>query len=364
LIVKKTKFVSICSKMDTRKEKEKGLPELWKELRELSISKKLKSLSLQNSIKFFDSTSCIPLDDEGGLLDFRELARSIIDDIFNNLQIWTYHQALVAAEIESTIQTDVAAILEAAVQSVVAASSKTEQTDVVAELNTAAQAVVAAEMNTTNEADAKAKILAWVPVKHNCPIPHPIPHPIPCELEIVDITNEYDEVTSSSSILEILDIISKNLSRTSGFFARMFHSFIKSGCFNYEIVLSFLQEIAIFAELMITHEGLSLFPVFILQTLQDLAIQQVTTFELLMSERDNAHAEELLWLLVKVTEYQKDFLNKFMEETIEFKHLMGSCAESWNIMLNLEEDFFLKLIARLHESKNEQTPTVPNSIEV
>ena len=186
--------------------------------------------------------------------------------------------------------------------------------------------------------------------------------------DIVDITQEeehklkHHSSKNAISVTDALDIISTNLSGISVFFGRTLHSLVETDCFSLETVLSFLEEIAIFAELMITHPGFHDFP-FIWQILQELAIQQVTTLQLVMETEDKARVEELLWLLVKVTDYQKDFLKQCIEETVDFKHLMDSCAQSWNKMFILEEHFFLKLIRRLHPPKNVEISHLPNSME-
>jgi hypothetical protein len=360
--------------MDTRKEEEKGLPELWKKLRELSINKKLKSLSLQNC-KLFDSTSCIPLDDEGGLLDFRKLARSIIDDIFDNLKIWTSdYQAVVAAEIESTIQIDAAAEIEAAVQTDAAAEIEAAvQTDAAAQIEAAVQTDVAAQIEAAVQTDVAAQIEAAVQtdvaeieadVQTDVAVQTDaaVQTDVAAQIEAADVSEIVDITDDNSDVESALDIISKTLYGISGCFGKIVHSLINTKCFDLETVLYFLKEIAIFAELMISHNGFGDFPV-VWQIFQDLAIQQVTTFEVFMDTKDYTQAHELLWLLVKVTNYQKDFLNKCVEETLEYKHLMDSCALSWKRMLNIEEDFFLKLIEMLQASKNVQICTIPNSME-
>jgi hypothetical protein len=140
---------------------------------------------------------------------------------------------------------------------------------------------------------------------------------------------------------------------------------IDSDYFELNVFLTFLQEIAIFSELMLKNDGFANFPI-IWSILQDLAIQQVTTFQLYMKTYDYADAHELLWLLEKVTNFQKEFLVKCVEETVEFKHFMGELARSWRTMLDIQEGFIVKLITRLQASKAKktmQTSQISNAVE-
>jgi hypothetical protein len=129
--------------------------------------------------------------------------------------------------------------------------------------------------------------------------------------------------------------------------------------------LDFLKEVAIFSELMLKNEGFENFPV-IWSFFQNLSIQQVNAFERYMETKDYTQAHELLWILSNTTDFQKNFLDECVEQTFEFKNLMGELAKSWRTMLDIQEGFIMKLIARLQASKAHQTvPTsqLPNSVE-
>ena len=159
-------------------------------------------------------------------------------------------------------------------------------------------------------------------------------------------------------------ITSSCLSGVSEIFARTLRVVIDSKNFPNDVFLAYLQEVSIFSELMLKNEDFEDFP-FIWSIFQDLAVQQVTTFELFMETEtsDYTYSHELLWLLEKVTTFQKNILCKCVEETVEFKHLMGELAKSWQTMLDIQEGFIVKLIGRLQASKTQQTSTLPDTIE-
>jgi hypothetical protein len=157
-------------------------------------------------------------------------------------------------------------------------------------------------------------------------------------------------------------ITSSCLSGVSTIFARTLWFMIDSDSFLNDVFLAYLQEVSIFSELMLKNECFEDFP-FIWSIFQDFAVQQVTTFELFMETSDYTYAHELLWLLEKVTNSQKNILYKCVEETVEFKHLMGELAKSWKTMLDIQESFIMKLIGRLQASKTQQTSTLLDAIE-
>jgi hypothetical protein len=172
-----------------------------------------------------------------------------------------------------------------------------------------------------------------------------------------------ETIEELSKTFKSLSVISSSLRGISTVFHRTLWSLIDSNSFEPFVFLSYLKEFAIFSELML--KGFEDFPV-IWSIFQDLAIQQVTTFELLMDTEDYAQAHELLWLLSSTTDHQKKFLDKCVQQTVEFKNLMSELAESWQTMLDIQEGFIMKLIARLQASKAQQTETtsqLPNSAE-
>ena len=59
-------------------------------------------------------------------------------------------------------------------------------------------------------------------------------------------------------------------------------------------------------------------------------------------------------------------LDECVQQTVEFKNLMSELAKSWQTMLDIQEGFIVKLIARLQASKAQQTVStsqLPNSAE-
>jgi hypothetical protein len=193
---------------------------------------------------------------------------------------------------------------------------------------------------------------------------------IPEELEF-DLTpsQSYEFDPEGKKTIEELDkvyhgiaITSSCLSGVSEIFARTLRVVIDSKNFPNDVFLAYLQEVSIFSDLMLKNECFEDFP-FIWSIFQDLAVQQVTTFELFMETSDYTYSHELLWLLEKVTTFQKNILCKCVEETVEFKHLMGELAKSWKTMLDIQESFIVKLIGRLQASKTQQTSTLLDAIE-
>ena len=174
-----------------------------------------------------------------------------------------------------------------------------------------------------------------------------------------------ETIKKLSKTFESLSVMSLSLRGVSTVFHRTLWSLIDSDSFEPFVFLSFLQEVAIFSELMLKNKGFENFPD-IWSIFQDLAIQQVTTFELLMDTKEYAQAHELLWILSNTTDYQKNFLDECVQQTVEFKNLMSELAKSWQTMLDIQEGFIVKLIARLQASKAQQTVStsqLPNSAE-
>ena len=87
------------------------------------------------------------------------------------------------------------------------------------------------------------------------------------------------------------------------------------------------------------------------QILQDLSIQNVSTFESFMETGDFQRAIDLLWKLLTVTQDQSLFLKTCVEQTGEFHALMQELSKSWHTMLDIQNRFIVKLIQNLDASR-------------
>jgi hypothetical protein len=68
-------------------------------------------------------------------------------------------------------------------------------------------------------------------------------------------------------------------------------------------------------------------------------------------------------MLSNKTDFQKLFLQKCVRESIGFEGVMSEVGAAIESMLSLQEEFILKLIARLQEWKDDQVSNLPNSME-
>ena len=144
-------------------------------------------------------------------------------------------------------------------------------------------------------------------------------------------------------IVSILGGVSANSSRT------LLH-LIEANNFDSEDVMFSLKEFAILTEDMIKFDGFDGFYE-MWQILQDLSIQNVSTFESFMETGDFQRANDLLWKLLTVTQDQSLFLKTCVEQTGEFHALMQELSKSWHTMLDIQNRFIVKLIQNLDASR-------------
>lgn len=136
----------------------------------------------------------------------------------------------------------------------------------------------------------------------------------------------------------------------------------KSGKFDVIVVKSLLEEFEIFLNLMLSQEDTEDLPES-WKFLLELAILQNQVFDFYMDANDYERAHFLLWILCNNTDMQKNFLKRCINESVGFKDVMSEVGAAIDSMLFLQEEFILKLIARLQESKAVQVSNLPNSME-
>lgn len=137
-------------------------------------------------------------------------------------------------------------------------------------------------------------------------------------------------------------------------FSRILGTVAKSGYFELDVVNSFLEEFVILLDTMFTIDVANHLPVS-WGFFKELAKLQYEVFDIYIKAETYKHAQELIWMLSNQTDFQKLFLQRCIDESVGFEGVMSEVGAAIESMLSLQEQFILKLIARLQESKDDQT---------
>jgi len=136
-------------------------------------------------------------------------------------------------------------------------------------------------------------------------------------------------------------------------FTKILGAVAKSGNFELDVIKLFLEEFVILLDTM--------FPIDVTIDLpeswnffRELAKLQCQVFEIYLKAETYDHAQELAWMLSDKTDFQKEFLKRCIEESVGFEGVMSEVGAAIESMLSLQEDFILKLIARLQKSKDDK----------
>jgi hypothetical protein len=145
-------------------------------------------------------------------------------------------------------------------------------------------------------------------------------------------------------------------------FSRILGTVAKSGNFELVVVKSFLEEFVILLGTMFTIDIANDLPES-WNFFKELAKLQCELFEIYLDAETYQHRQELIWMLSDNTDFQKKFLQRCIDESMGYEHVMSEVGAAIDSMLSLQDEFILKLIANLQKSKAVQVSNLPNSME-
>jgi hypothetical protein len=181
--------------------------------------------------------------------------------------------------------------------------------------------------------------------------------------EVIDVPiEELETIIHLSRIYESISLMVSTFSGISANFSHLLIHLIESNNFDFEDVLFYLQEVAIFTGLMVKFENFAGFSE-MWQIFQEFSIKQVDTFKRFMETCDFEYANDLLWKLLTVTQDQSLFLKSCVEQTSEHHALMQELSKSWHTMLDIQNRFIVKLIENLDASKTTDYPRFSNFVQ-
>jgi hypothetical protein len=127
----------------------------------------------------------------------------------------------------------------------------------------------------------------------------------------------------------------------------------KSGNFDFDIVKTFLKEFVILLDIMFKIDVANELPES-WNFFKEITMLQNQIFDIYMEAETYNHAKDLIMTLLNNTEFQKEFLQRCIDESVGFEDVMTEVGAAISSMLSLQEDFILKLIDRLHKSKTDE----------
>ena len=179
--------------------------------------------------------------------------------------------------------------------------------------------------------------------------------------DVIEVPDEehHETIIHLSRVSESISLIAQTLEAVCANLSRTLLHMIEENNFDFENVMFFLREFAIFTELMFKFDGFDGFSE-MWQILQDLSIQNVETFESFIETDDFQCAIDILWLLLTVTQDQSLFLKTCVEQTGEYHALMQELSKSWHTMLDIQNRFIVKLIQNLDASRTKDCAQFSN----
>jgi len=145
-------------------------------------------------------------------------------------------------------------------------------------------------------------------------------------------------------------------------FSKIMSKVAKSGNFDLDIVTQFFEEFVILLGPIFNFVQANGLPES-WKSFHDLAKTQCEIFARYTKEEDYDIAHDLIWMLSNNTDVQKFFLQTCINESVGFENVMSDVGPAIKSMLSLQEEFILKLIARLQESKAVQVSTFQKAIQ-
>ena len=179
---------------------------------------------------------------------------------------------------------------------------------------------------------------------------------VPCKFDVLNFYEPSDvvDVYGDSEIEDSENLQSEQIAQNFNTFEKSMNlanifkeamDLAKSGNFDFDVVKSFLDEIVIFLDLVLNQDHSKKLPDCWFYFLK-FAIQQSELFSLIMETKEHNNILYLLWVCSDITVSQKDFLKICIDESKDNKMVIDEVGAACESMLDLQEEFILKLIAR------------------
>jgi len=121
--------------------------------------------------------------------------------------------------------------------------------------------------------------------------------------------------------------------------------------FDLQVVQIFLKEIVVFLDLILSTDYGNQLPVS-WNFFRNITANQLKLFGRYVEAETYQNAHDIIWTMSIDADDQKKFLERCMLESVGFEGVMSKVGAALESMLLLQEEFILKLIARLQRSKN------------
>jgi len=181
--------------------------------------------------------------------------------------------------------------------------------------------------------------------------------------DVVELDEECEEIISAlHTKFDQLVAVAESMMAIVIAFSKIMSKVAKSGNFDLDIVTEFFEEFVILLGPISTFVQANGLPES-WKSFHDLAKTQCEIFARYTKEEDYDIAHDLIWMLSNNTDVQKEFLQTCINESVGFENVMSEVGAAIESMLSLQQEFILKLIARLQESKAVQVSTFQKAIQ-
>jgi hypothetical protein len=163
----------------------------------------------------------------------------------------------------------------------------------------------------------------------------------------------HETISNVQRMMADLQVVADTMMHFTISFHNILSAVAKSGNFDLDVVQTFFEEFVILLETIFTIDVDNELPVS-WSFFKELAILQSDLFKMYTMAESYNYANELIWHLSNKTEFQKEFLQKCILDSVGFEAVMLEIGDALKSMLSLQDEFIVKLIARLQASKNDQ----------
>jgi len=181
--------------------------------------------------------------------------------------------------------------------------------------------------------------------------------------DVVELDEECEEIISAvHTKIDQLVAVAETMMAIVIAFSKIMIKVAKSGNYDLDIVTQFFEEFVILLGSILTFVQANGLPES-WKSFHDLAKTQREIFGRYTMEEDYDIAHDLIWMLSNNTDIQIKFLQTCINESVGFENVMLEVGPAIKSMLSLQEEFILKLIKRLKESKAVQVSTFQKAIQ-
>jgi len=153
--------------------------------------------------------------------------------------------------------------------------------------------------------------------------------------------------------LSELDALAESMMAITISFSKILGTVAKSGNFDLDVFKSFLEEFVILLDTMFAIDIANDLPKS-WSFFKELAKLQCEVFDIYLNAITYQCAHDLIWIISNNTSFQKEFLHRCIIESVGFEGVMSEVGAAIESMLSLQDEFIVKLIARLQASKDDQ----------